>query len=151
MKILLVGADLELIEEVSLTLKQYQPDWQLSVISSGVQGLALLKGNQCPDLAIIGMQLSDMSGFELIECIRDDSEIPIIFLSRDRDVNTLVKAFDAGACDYVEAPFNKATFFARIKAKLRRYKWDIQSKGNNSLNVNTQRVMCNPLPGKSEY
>jgi CheY-like chemotaxis protein len=69
----------DLIEEVSLTLKQYHLIGNYHVISSGIQGLALLKGNQCPDLAIIGMQLSDMSGFELIECIRDDSEIPISF------------------------------------------------------------------------
>jgi DNA-binding response OmpR family regulator len=134
MEILIADTNSEILEDVLLTLNQYQPDWQLSIINAGKECLDIIKNGNCPDAVILGMQLSDMSGFELIGHIRDDSDIPVIFLSCDKDIQTLVKAFDSGANDYIVKPFNKAVFIARLKALIRRREWDIKANGLSEIN-----------------
>jgi DNA-binding response OmpR family regulator len=136
MKILIAGSDWEVIEMVKTVIKASQPDWNLSFTTSGRECIDVVENGICYDIVIVGMQLSDMSGLELIEHIRDDSDIPIIFISDDKDVQTLVNAFDTGANDFVVVPFNKTIFIARIKARIRRRDWDIQTAGNKLANVN---------------
>jgi len=87
----------------------------------------MIKDN-ASDIVILGMQLSDTPGLQLIENIRDDSDVPVIFLSSDKNMETLVKAFDKGANDYIVKPFNNAILIARLKALVRRSNWDMQSK-----------------------
>jgi DNA-binding response OmpR family regulator len=130
LKILIFGTGLESIEDIRLVLNQYQPDWQLFVIDSVEECLNIIKGINSPDAIILEIQLSGISSFDLISCIRDDSDIPIIALSDEKDVNTLVKAFEAGVSDYIVAPFSKAVFIARIKAQIRRKEWDIHAEEN---------------------
>jgi two-component system KDP operon response regulator KdpE len=131
MKILIADTDNETIEETHLSLNQYQPEWQVPVFDSGKQCLDKVRNGNCPDVVILGMQLSDMSGLDLIKKIRDDSDIPIIVLSREKDVQILVKAFDVGANDYMVRPFNKQIFLARLKALIRRRMWNIQTNGQD--------------------
>jgi two-component system KDP operon response regulator KdpE len=130
MNILIVDADAESVEGISRILSLGQPDWQLSIINSGKQCLDMVKDGSCPDVVILGLRLDDMPGLDLIERIRDYSDIPVIVLSHDKDIDTLVKAFDSGANDYITMPFNKMTFLARFKALIRRRAWDIQAEEN---------------------
>jgi DNA-binding response OmpR family regulator len=135
MEILIADTNSEVIENVRMVFNQYQPDWQLSVTEAGEQCLDIVENGICYDIVIVGMKLSDMSGFELIEHIRDDSDIPIMVISDDNDIQILVNAFDAGANDFVAVPFNKAIFIARIKALVRRRNWDIQAIERKLANV----------------
>jgi DNA-binding response OmpR family regulator len=64
----------------------------------------------------------------LIDQIRDDSDIPVIFLSSDKKTETLVTAFDKGANDYFIKPCNKNILIARLNALIRRSNWDMQIK-----------------------
>jgi DNA-binding response OmpR family regulator len=136
MKILIAGSDWEVIEMVKTVIKASQPDWNLSFTTSGRECIDVVENGICYDIVIVGMQLSDMSGFELIKIIRDYSDVPVIFLSGDNDIQTLVNAFDTGANDFVVVPFNKTIFIARIKARIRRRDWNIQTAGNKLANVN---------------
>ena len=86
------------------------------------------------------MELSDISGLELIELIRDDSDTPIIFLSDDKEIKTLVKAFDRGATDYIVKPFSNNVFMARLKALIRREVW------NNTYKHFPQEVKIDKIP-----
>jgi DNA-binding response OmpR family regulator len=136
MKILIAENDCEVIEMVKTVIKTSQPDWTLSFTTSGKECIDVVESGICPDIVITGGGLSDMSGFELIENIRDYSDVPVVFLSCDNDIQTLVRAFDAGANDYIVVPFNKVIFIARIKARIRRRDWNIQTAGNKLANVN---------------
>jgi DNA-binding response OmpR family regulator len=142
MKILIAESDCEVVEMVKTVINTYQPDWNLSFTSFGKECIDVLENGSCPDVVILGMQLSDMSGFELIEKVRDDSDVPIIFLSDDNDIQTLVRAFDTGANDFVVIPFNKAIFIARIKALVRRKAWDLQAAERKLANVNEKQNIC---------
>jgi DNA-binding response OmpR family regulator len=126
--ILIADTDSETIEIISRILGVEQPDWNISLISSGKQCLDIVKNGSCPDVVILGMQLTDMSGLDLIERIRDYSDIPVIVLSCYKDIYTLVKAFDVGVNDYIVKPFSKQIFVARLEALVRRKMWDIQTR-----------------------
>jgi two-component system, OmpR family, KDP operon response regulator KdpE len=73
-----------------------------------------------PDIILLDLGLPDMDGVEVIERIREWSQVPIIVLSvRDRE-DDKVKALDAGADDYLSKPFGVGELLARIRAALRR-------------------------------
>jgi len=136
MKILIAESDCRIVDILETVIKTSQPDWNLSFTTSGKECIDVVKNGSCPDMVITGMELSDMSGFELIENIRDYSDVPVVFLSGSNDIQTLVMAFDKGANDFVAVPFNKAIFIAKIKALFRRRDWDIQAAENKLVNVN---------------
>jgi two-component system KDP operon response regulator KdpE len=101
-------------------------------MNSGKQCLTFINDVGYPEVVIVGMQLSDMMGFDLIKLIRDDSEIPVIVISFDKDIQKLVKAFDVGANDYMVYPFNEKIFIAKLKALIRRREWDMQARVNRA-------------------
>ena len=142
MKILIAESDCGVIEILKTVINTSQPDWNLSFTTSGKECIDVLENGSCPDIVILGIKLSDMPGFELIEKVRDYSDVPIIFLSCDNDIQTLVKAFDTGANDFVVIPFNKAIFVARIKTHVRRRDWDIQAIEKKLANVEAKQNIC---------
>jgi two-component system response regulator VicR len=127
MKILIADNDFDSVEDISVALNRCTPELEFTTTNSGKQCLRMIKDN-ASDIVILGMQLCDTPGLQLIENIRDDSDVPVIFLSSDKNTETLVKAFDKGANDYVVKPFNNAILIARLKALVRRSNWDMQSK-----------------------
>jgi len=73
-----------------------------------------------PDVILLDLGLPDMDGVEVIERIRQWSQVPIIVLSvRDRETDK-VRALDTGADDYLTKPFGVGELLARIRATLRR-------------------------------
>lgn len=73
-----------------------------------------------PDLVILDLGLPDMDGKEVIDNIREWSQVPIIVCSvRDGD-SEIVDALGRGADDYVTKPFNPDVLMARIMANLRK-------------------------------
>lgn len=66
------------------------------------------------DLAIIDMQLPDGTGFDMSEMLKN-TDTSIIFLTVVDDENTIVKAFDDGAQDYIVKPFRIRELLARVR------------------------------------
>ncbi len=128
MKILIAESDSRAIGVLKDVIDVSQPDWGLLSTDSGKECLDMIKNGDCPDVVILGMELPDMPGLELLERIREYSDIPIIVLSGDKDVYMLVRAFDAGANDYIVRPFSNRILIARLKALLRRKEWDMKSR-----------------------
>jgi DNA-binding response OmpR family regulator len=126
--ILIVDSDTEAIDHISSILGEADSDWGILTLSSGKECLDIISNEDYPDVVILGMELKDMTGIELTVRIRDYSDVPVILLSNERELYTLVKAFDSGVNDFVFTPFNEAIFIARIKALVRRREWDRQSK-----------------------
>ena len=66
------------------------------------------------DLAIIDMQLPDGTGFDVSEIFKNNAT-PVIFLTVVDDENTIVRAFDEGAQDYIVKPFRIRELLARVR------------------------------------
>jgi two-component system, OmpR family, KDP operon response regulator KdpE len=73
-----------------------------------------------PAAAIVELVLPDGDGVELCQRLREWSAMPVILLSAACDEEQLVRAFEAGADDYVTKPFRPRELVARLHAKLRR-------------------------------
>ncbi|MDD4876566.1 MAG: response regulator [Dehalococcoidales bacterium] len=127
-KILIVSTDKEFIEDMEANLEMYQQDWQVSDMTSGKKCLENLNQNNGIDIVIVGKNLQDMPGLDLIKQIRDDSDVIIVLISQDKDISTLVKAYEVGADDYAVQPVNMFLFVTRLKALIRRNNWDKQAR-----------------------
>ena len=66
-------------------------------------------------MIIIDISLPDGNGFELFDEIHRLIESPIIFLTAIDDEDSIVKAFDLGADDYITKPFSMRELLARIR------------------------------------
>lgn len=72
------------------------------------------------DIAVIDLMLPDGNGYTVCKKIREESQVPIIFLTACDDEINVVMGLDMGADDYVTKPFRLKELMSRIKAHLRR-------------------------------
>jgi two-component system KDP operon response regulator KdpE len=79
-----------------------------------------------PDVILLDLGLPDLDGVEVIQRIREWSDIPIIVVSARGNDSDKVKALDMGANDYLTKPFSLDELLARIRVALR----SLSQKGN---------------------
>jgi len=84
------------------------------------EGGLLLAGQNQPQLVIVDLGLPDMDGQQVIERLREWSEIPILVLSVRGDEKEKVRALDSGANDYVTKPAAISELMARVRVLLRK-------------------------------
>lgn len=73
------------------------------------------------DIVLLDIEMPLMDGFEVCRRIREQHNVPIIFISSRRNVIDKVKSFELGGDDYITKPFDFVELEARIKANIRRY------------------------------
>ncbi len=73
-----------------------------------------------PDLILLDLGLPDRDGIEVLQRLREWSEVPTIVLSVREREGDKVSALDAGADDYLTKPFGIEELLARIRVALRR-------------------------------
>ena len=73
-----------------------------------------------PQLILLDLILDGVSGFDLMERIREVSDVPVIFLSGRSEETYIVNALNMGADDYIVKPFSPPQLLARIEAALRK-------------------------------
>ena len=83
------------------------------------EALSLLEAND-PHLVLLDLMLPGTDGIELMRGILDMADVPVIFLSAYGQEETVARAFENGADDYVVKPFSPMELVARIKAALRK-------------------------------
>lgn len=74
------------------------------------------------DLIITDVMMPAMDGFELVRCIRDRVDCPILFLTAKTEEGDAVVGYGMGADDYIRKPCGAAELRAKVAAHLRREK-----------------------------
>lgn len=73
-----------------------------------------------PDLVVLDLMLPAVSGFEVLNDIRRDGDLPVIFLTARAEESDRVAGLELGADDYVVKPFSPRELVARVRTILRR-------------------------------
>ncbi len=75
-----------------------------------------------PDLILLDLLMPKLSGYHVIEILKNDEEtkhIPIIVLTAVNDIKNKVDMIELGIEDYITKPFNFVEILARIRSNLR--------------------------------
>ncbi len=75
--------------------------------------------SQQPGLVLLDVMLPGTDGIELMESVPELAGLPVIFISAYGRDETIVRALDAGAADYIVKPFSPSELTARVRASLR--------------------------------
>lgn len=73
-----------------------------------------------PNLIVLDIQLGEMDGIEACRRIREQSSVPILFVSCRDDDNDIIHGLSIGGDDYMTKPFSPRQLVARVQAQLRR-------------------------------
>jgi len=73
------------------------------------------------ELVILDLNLPDISGHEVLRCIRKDNRpLPVLILTARDSIADKVENFEQGADDYLTKPFSFTELVLRVRALLRR-------------------------------
>jgi DNA-binding response OmpR family regulator len=119
MKFLIVDDDKAIVEAVTIGLQFQWQDAEVYSAPDGEQGLAQFSQLN-PDVTLLDVNMPRMSGFEVLQRVREVSDAPVLMLTARGDEMSKVHGLELGADDYLVKPFSHLELFARIKAVLRR-------------------------------
>lgn len=108
------------------------------------------------DLVILDVNLPDKSGFDLCKKIKENYDIPIIFLTANDMEHDMIKGYELGALDYITKPFNINVFKQKVRAFLNhittKTKQDCYDDGHLKINfselsayINGTQIVFTPL------
>ena len=116
-KICLIDDDQNILASLSLALKSEKFD--VETYSDGISGLEALEKDNF-DIAILDIKMPRLDGLEVLQKLRNSSEIPVIFLtSKDDEIDQLL-GLKMGADDYITKPFSQKLLIERVKVILKR-------------------------------
>ena len=115
--VLVVDDDPQMLRRVrdALAAAGYDP-----VVTGAPEEVAGLVRAHRPQLVVLDLVLPGTDGIELMQTVPALADLPVIFISAYGRDETVVRALEAGAADYVVKPFSDAELAARVRAALRR-------------------------------
>jgi len=145
-KILIVDDDAEIRKVLGIYLEN--EGYEILKAKNGNEALKHITENEVA-LVLLDIMMPGMNGTEVCMKIRENSIMPIIFISAKSEDLDKIQGLACGADDYITKPFNAMELIARVKSQLRRYtKYTLDSKtpkniieiGNLTINTDTREV-----------
>ncbi|MEG0132880.1 MAG: response regulator transcription factor [Clostridium sp.] len=124
-KVLVVDDDKNICEVIKMYLEN--SGYSVKVANDGREAQEAFS-NYKPDLVLLDVMLPYMDGIDVLKWIRRDSEVPVIMITAKGETFDKVLGLELGADDYIVKPFEPKELMARVKAVLRRYTSDGDSK-----------------------
>ena len=155
MKILLVDDERQLVDALSVILKQNK--YSVDCAYNGEDGLDLaLSGIY--DLIILDIMMPKIDGLEVLKAVRKNKiDVPVLMLSAKSEISDKITGLNLGADDYITKPFNTDELLARVKALMRRkekFTGDVLSYADIELSRDTFELISNDKRialGKKEF
>lgn len=119
-KVLIIDDD----KELCVLMKKCIEQEKLSAVTvyNGIEGVRLIDENKDSySLIILDVMLPDIDGFQILQKIRDTSNIPVLMLTAKSSEEDKVFGLRLGADDYLTKPFGINELLARVNSLIRRY------------------------------
>ena len=116
-KILVVDDEERMVRFIRMNLEH--DGFLVSEAFNGKQAISKMR-DFTPDLILLDVMMPDVDGFDVLETIREVSNVPVIMLTAKGEEDDRVRGLELGADDYVTKPFSPRELTARVKAALRR-------------------------------
>jgi len=130
--IALVDDDKNILTSLSMALEA--EGFIVNIYSDGTEAFSGLSIKPA-DLVILDIKMPRMDGMELLNRLRQKSNIPIIFLtSKDDEIDEVI-GLRIGADDYITKPFSQRLLIERVRVVLRR------KENKNNPNENSSGIM----------
>jgi DNA-binding response OmpR family regulator len=118
--------------------------------ADGKQGLRVFHTAR-PDLVVLDIGLPTLDGWQVLERIRDLSDVPVLMLTAHGNEADKVRGLHAGADDYLTKPFGNQELAARVEALLRRPRAgtpppEVYDDGRLLVRLDTREVSVNGTP-----
>ncbi len=97
--------------------------FEVRLAVDGAEGVSLVRSWQ-PDAIVLDVLMPRLGGLAAMELIRSFTQVPIVLLSTQGDVNDRVAGLEAGADDFLVKPVSIAELAARLRSALRRPQLD---------------------------
>lgn len=118
--ILVCDDDKDIVEAISIYLET--SGYKVVKAYNGIEALeAVRRKTEELHLIIIDIMMPEMDGIQAVRRIREESSVPVIFLSAKGEDADKILGLDVGADDYITKPFSPMELIARVKSQLRRY------------------------------
>lgn len=119
MRILIAEDDEVLADGLSRSMRQ--SGYAVDCVNDGQAANTVLSGDTPFDLVILDLGLPKVSGFSVLQELRDrNRRVPVIILTARDAEGDRVKGLDLGADDYMIKPFSLPELEARVRALIRR-------------------------------
>ncbi|MCY4231239.1 MAG: response regulator transcription factor [Alphaproteobacteria bacterium] len=143
-KIALVDDDRNILTSVTMALGA--EGFEVRAYADGEQAWRALR-NGGVDLAILDIKMPRMDGLELLQRLRAQTLLPVIFLTTKVAERDEELGLNMGADDYIKKPFSQRLLIARIRALLRRKELEHEGAVRNTLvrgdlSVDPDRYLC---------
>ncbi|MYE85790.1 MAG: response regulator [Gammaproteobacteria bacterium] len=91
------------------------------LVTGSPENLSAIIRAEGPQLVLLDLLLPGSDGIELLQQVPELAAVPVIFISGYGRDETVARAFEAGAADYIVKPFSPTELVARVRAALRRH------------------------------
>lgn len=136
-KILLVEDEKDLAFILSSNFKKEGFDFFIA--ETAEDGLRMTRKLQ-PALVISDITLPGMDGLEMVRILRQESQVPVLFLTARKDEVNRILGFKLGGDDYLSKPFSMQELLCRVRAILHRVSPRSSDSRQASLRVGTIEV-----------
>jgi len=103
-----------------LILRKHLTSVGFDVIEAGHgrEALAALQGRNDIDLALVDINMPEMGGVELVAALRGQvqyADMRVLMVSSEQDLDTMARALEAGANDYLMKPFTPDGLMSKLE------------------------------------
>ncbi|MBQ7490998.1 MAG: response regulator transcription factor [Clostridia bacterium] len=126
-KILIVEDEQTIVDLIAFNLSR--EGFEVESAYDGITGLD--KALHCgADLILLDVMLPGMNGFDLLQKLRQESDVPVIMVTAREEERDKIFGLETGADDYMTKPFSVKELVARIRANIRRRGGEGGAAGN---------------------
>jgi len=134
-QMLIVDDEERLLRVLRLGLPEH--GFNVLTATNGQEALRILFDKQI-DVVVTDVRMPVMDGVELIyEMERLDIKIPIVVTTAHADIDTAVKTFKHGACDYIRKPFSVEELVQSVKKAMEKVA-SLQASPSNDFSLQSQ-------------